>query len=554
MKFLNNFIGNLIGNASTATKLFTSRKIALTGDVSGNVYFDGSGDVSISTVMNTTGAMNVLQYLSAAEIAQVKGTAAPTLDMSVNVQAYIDASVAAGANKLYFPKGKYRFKNINLYDFSCAVEGEVLMAGNVTNTSFHLPATLNNVFFYGNQDTIAFSGIAFVSEGTWNDGLNTGAYKMNRMSGSSVSVNNVYATGFSGKVFETYSLIDSNFTNVNADWCKTVLYAGPGDWNGGTTITLDKWYLRHCDLGIIANNYGQSRMTDVIIEFSTTKSAEIKNGTWTIENLYLEYNTYGIDATDSRLSTSSHFGLFRYAGDAINNTQPGLAYFDRGTSTLTHKGAVLDRLEYEYTAPRFVLDGGSQSGDVWWEAGEWLSGAAGSNIEIEFRGASNYWQNSGGDGIWNTVGKTVLRATIANNTLSGEPNINAYMYQEGHGAVKQVKLVANNPERTAFKVYVLIGQYAPRVVMDVKISLGYWLTYANSGVADPGAASSTVVDVVNSYKITMASSGYFRVKDTGTLDLKTTEALRAQTTFPTKYEKGLPVVVNGVQYYIPLVV
>lgn len=547
------FTGNLVGNADTSAKLATARTISLVGDVTGSVSFDGSANASITTILAAGGAMNVLQFLNSAEIAQVKGTAAPTLDMSVNVQAYINASITAGANKLYFPKGKYRFKNINLYDFSCAIEGEILIANNVTNTAFFLPATQDSLFFYGTQDTISFSGIAFVSEGTWNDTLNTGVYKMNRTSGSSISVNNIYATGFSGNCFDTMSLIDSNFTNVNADWCKTVLYAGLGDWNGGTTITLDKWYLRHCDLGIIANNYGQSRMTDVIVEFAMTKAIEIKNGSWTIENLYLEYNTYGVDATDSRLSISSWFGFQRYTGDAIHNEQNGLGYYDRGTSTLTHKGATVDRLEYEYTAPRKVLDGVSQATDTWWEAGEWLGGTGGSGIEIEFRGSSNFWQNQGGDGVWNTVGKTVLRATIANNAIAGEPNINAYMYQEGHGPVKRVKLVANNPERTAFKVYVLLGQYTARVVMDAKISLGYWLNYCIQGVSDPGAASSSIVDVVNSFKIVMASGGYMRVKESGTLDLKTTDTVRGYTNWPAQYAAGMPVIVNGVQYFIPLV-
>lgn len=39
----------LSGNASTASKLETTRNIALTGAVTGNVNFDGSGDVSITT-------------------------------------------------------------------------------------------------------------------------------------------------------------------------------------------------------------------------------------------------------------------------------------------------------------------------------------------------------------------------------------------------------------------------------------------------------------------------------------------------------------------------
>ena len=40
---------NTSGNAATATKWATTRTLALTGDVSGSVYIDGSGDVSMAT-------------------------------------------------------------------------------------------------------------------------------------------------------------------------------------------------------------------------------------------------------------------------------------------------------------------------------------------------------------------------------------------------------------------------------------------------------------------------------------------------------------------------
>jgi len=43
--------GPLVGNASTASALQTARAISLTGDVSGSVSFDGSQDVSISTII-----------------------------------------------------------------------------------------------------------------------------------------------------------------------------------------------------------------------------------------------------------------------------------------------------------------------------------------------------------------------------------------------------------------------------------------------------------------------------------------------------------------------
>lgn len=42
---------DITGNAATATKLQTARTIALTGDVSGSVNFDGSADIDITTIV-----------------------------------------------------------------------------------------------------------------------------------------------------------------------------------------------------------------------------------------------------------------------------------------------------------------------------------------------------------------------------------------------------------------------------------------------------------------------------------------------------------------------
>lgn len=48
------FVGNLSGNATSATKLQTARTIALTGSVTGSGSFDGSGNLSIATTTNHT--------------------------------------------------------------------------------------------------------------------------------------------------------------------------------------------------------------------------------------------------------------------------------------------------------------------------------------------------------------------------------------------------------------------------------------------------------------------------------------------------------------------
>ena len=50
---ISNLTGDVTGNADTATALATARTIALTGDVSGSASFDGSGNISISTGINS---------------------------------------------------------------------------------------------------------------------------------------------------------------------------------------------------------------------------------------------------------------------------------------------------------------------------------------------------------------------------------------------------------------------------------------------------------------------------------------------------------------------
>lgn len=49
--FSSNIVGGITGNAATATTLATARTVALTGDVTGSVNFDGSENVSITTTV-----------------------------------------------------------------------------------------------------------------------------------------------------------------------------------------------------------------------------------------------------------------------------------------------------------------------------------------------------------------------------------------------------------------------------------------------------------------------------------------------------------------------
>ena len=63
-----NLVGDVTGNADTATALETSRTIELTGDVTGSVSFDGTANVQISTTIGSG-------FATDAEVATAKGEA-----------------------------------------------------------------------------------------------------------------------------------------------------------------------------------------------------------------------------------------------------------------------------------------------------------------------------------------------------------------------------------------------------------------------------------------------------------------------------------------------
>ena len=70
-------VGDVTGNADTATTLETSRTIELTGDVTGQVNFNGSENVQISTTINGS-------FATDAEVATAKGEAISDAAASVD--------------------------------------------------------------------------------------------------------------------------------------------------------------------------------------------------------------------------------------------------------------------------------------------------------------------------------------------------------------------------------------------------------------------------------------------------------------------------------------
>jgi hypothetical protein len=86
-------VGDVTGNADTATTLETSRTIELTGDVTGSVSFNGSQNVQISTTLNGS-------FATDAEVATAKSEAIDTAEDYTNTrEAAITAAYEAYADQ-----------------------------------------------------------------------------------------------------------------------------------------------------------------------------------------------------------------------------------------------------------------------------------------------------------------------------------------------------------------------------------------------------------------------------------------------------------------------
>lgn len=84
--FLGNVIGAVTGNASTATTLKTARTIALSGDVTGSVSFNGSDDATIAATVVTDGHTQSISTVTGLQTAldSKAPTASPTFTGAVN--------------------------------------------------------------------------------------------------------------------------------------------------------------------------------------------------------------------------------------------------------------------------------------------------------------------------------------------------------------------------------------------------------------------------------------------------------------------------------------
>jgi hypothetical protein len=108
--YANNFVGAITGNADTATKLQTSRNIAITGDLAWNVNFDGSANVTgVGTLANSGVAANTYGSSTTVPVFAVdaKGRVTSVTNTNINFSNATNAdkvgTISTATNATFYP-------------------------------------------------------------------------------------------------------------------------------------------------------------------------------------------------------------------------------------------------------------------------------------------------------------------------------------------------------------------------------------------------------------------------------------------------------------------
>jgi hypothetical protein len=194
------FVGELTGNASTATKLATARTISLSGDVSGSVSFDGSGNADITATIqansvalgtDTTGNYGATIAGTSNQVTVTGSgdeTAAVTLSLPQNIHSgatpsfagmSLSAALAMGSNKitgLADPTDAQDAATKAYVDAAragldvkqsvrAATTANITLSG--TQTVDGVALSVGNRVLVKNQSTATQNGIYVVASGSW---------------------------------------------------------------------------------------------------------------------------------------------------------------------------------------------------------------------------------------------------------------------------------------------------------------------------------------------------------------------------------------------------
>ena len=497
-----------------------------------------------SQLAQTENEIPVTAYMTKEELEDIK-LSSPLLDHSNSIQNYVNDMRVKNLFGLYFPSGNYRFKNIDLGEGNWSVSGPFVASGYIQKVTFNIISELNAKAFIGSNRYMSIANIRTVNSGSKDDGLNVGFYKNTIKNGAFLNATNMMLSKFSGDCFDILDAIDTKFEGIRATDNNNVFKIKKAEWVASTTVTLKKIYAERNKSVIDAPFCRQSKMDDVIFEYNE-KIGNITDGSWTLDNLYLENNEAPLDATNSLLTKLYIYSMT--ANDGILNTQPTVNPVDKGDSQLNWKGLNASKVEYDTMHPRTIFTG-NYTGDSWVKLGRWESFNKGGRLQIKLLGGNDWSQTLKGFNA--PVGETTINLLHAINTSPELPNTLGFAYHTGGGKpLLEVKVKAVEPEwRDKFDIYVKVTSYARFVSADYKVVQGVFIKDLVLDVGYPGDNDKNVHGVKMEHNI-QTDTGSFGIKDNGQLEMKA--PIMGGGTMPTNVKKYLPIIVNGVYYNIPL--
>ena len=338
------FVGDLQGNADTATRLQNSRTITATGDTSWDFSFNGSSDVSVTTSLSTISGLTAGTYNNSATTVRpfsidTKGritsigtpvTITPSYTNVTDIPTNLSAIAAltsgtgilkkTGASTWALEQSSYLTETELLNDtyyvkiggsrFYLGKQGDeapnqtVITAGlsSIVATSF--VGDLNGTADKLDIETISNNGTKniLLSSGYGSQQIET---KSTSFLGFNTNTNTLYATKFHGD--------GSSISNIDVENINDFTTEVRSQFSAGTGITISG--------GVIAYTGGSNAITSIV--GSTGISVFTTSGTATVSvssDVMRKNTTQTITGVNSFTSTSNNFsGTFEGNGTNITN-------------------------------------------------------------------------------------------------------------------------------------------------------------------------------------------------------------------------------------------
>jgi pentose-5-phosphate-3-epimerase len=322
--YANSFVGAITGNADTATKLTTARNIAITGDLSWNVNFDGSVNVtSIGTlansgvIANTYGSSTTIPVFTVDSKGRITSVTNTSINFSTATVAQSDTirTVSSSATVLY-PTFVDSNNNPANYE-SLFTDGDIFY-----NASTNL-LTLGNITV---SDTSVFNGNVTLGDATtdtvtFNSRINSNVLpSTNASTGADVNGKDlggqsnlwrkVYAKEFVG------AIAGNADTATKLTTARNIAITGDLSWNvnfdGSVNVTSVGTL---ANSGVIANTYGSSTTIPVF-------AVDTKGRVTSVTNTSINFSTATVAQSDTvkTVLTSTNTSFFPTFVNSNNST------------------------------------------------------------------------------------------------------------------------------------------------------------------------------------------------------------------------------------------